>query len=160
MMLTPDDVQEALNNFNLGIEIQFFDATTATSQQAADNIGCELGAIAKSMAFMADGKPVLVVASGDQRVYSKKLALLLGISRKRVRIATPEQCVEFYGYAPGGVPPVGLHTEGITVYIDDSLQRYETVYAAGGEHNAIFPILLSQLIKITGGQIVDVKRDE
>jgi prolyl-tRNA editing enzyme YbaK/EbsC (Cys-tRNA(Pro) deacylase) len=158
--LTPDDVQNALDQLNLGIQIQFFESSTATSQQAADNIGCELGQIAKSLAFIADGNPILVITSGDQRVDSKKIAALLGISKKRVKIAKPEQCVEFYGYEPGGVPPLGLRTTDIPIYIDDSLQRYEQIYAAAGAHNAIFPILLSQLVEATGGQITDVKREE
>jgi len=160
MILTPSGVQHALDALSLGIKIQFFDTPTATSQQAADNIGCELGQIAKSLAFMVDGKPILVIASGDRRVDSKKLAGLMAVSRKRVKIATPEQCVEFYGYEPGGVPPVGLRTPDIPVYIDDSLQRYEQIYAAAGAHNAIFPILLSQLVEATGGQLADVKREE
>ena len=159
MALTPSDVQHALDALKLGIEIQFFDTPTATSQQAAENIGCELGQIAKSLAFMVDGQPVLVIASGDQRVDSKKLAGLMAVSRKRVTVATPEQCVQYYGYAPGGVPPVGLRTPDMPVYIDDSLQRYEQIYAAAGAHNAIFPILLPQLVEATGGQLADVKRE-
>jgi prolyl-tRNA editing enzyme YbaK/EbsC (Cys-tRNA(Pro) deacylase) len=160
MVLTPSDVQNALDALNLGITIQFFDTPTATSQQAADNIGCELGQIAKSLAFMVDGQPVLVIASGDRRVDSKKLAGLMAVSRKRVKIATPEQCVDYYGYEPGGVPPVGLRTPGIPVYVDDSLQRYEQIYAAAGAHNAIFPILLPRLVEATGGQFADVKRED
>ena len=144
----------------MGIQIQFFDTPTATSQQAADNIGCKLGQIAKSLAFIADGNPILVITSGDQRVDSKKIAALLEISRKRVKIAKPEQCVEFYGYEPGGVPPLGLRTADIHIYVDDSLQQYEQIYAAAGAHNAIFPISLSQLVEATGGQIADVKREE
>lgn len=160
MVLTPSDVQNALDALELGITIQLFDTPTATSQQAADNIGCELGQIAKSLAFMVDGQPILVIASGDRRVDSKKLAVLQGVSKKRVKIATPEQCVEYYGYEPGGVPPVGLRNSDIPVYLDDSLQRYEQIYAAAGAHNAIFPILLNQLVEATEGELADVKREE
>lgn len=159
MQLTPDDVQKALNQLNLGIQIRFFDTSTATSQLAADNIGCELGQIAKSICFMIDGSPVLVVACGDQRVDEKKLATMFNVSRKRVKTATPEECIDIFGYAPGGVPPVGLRTSGIPIYIDDSMRRYGLVYAAAGAHNAIFPIPLQQLVDATGGTFADVRRE-
>ena len=157
--LTPEYVQAALDSFNLGIKIRFFENSTATSQQAADNIGCELGQIAKSLAFIIDGQPVVVIASGDQRVDDKKLAALYNVGRKKVRPATPEQCVEIYGYAPGGVAPLGYRTPGLPVYLDESLQRYTQIYAAGGAHNAIFPVTLEQLAHISGGKFTDVKKD-
>lgn len=157
--LTPDDVQKALDELGIEARIQFFDSSTATSQQAADNIGCELGQIAKSLAFMADGQPLLVIASGDQRVDEKKLAALLNLSRKRVKTAKPDECIAHYGYAPGGVPPVGHKTPDLPIYIEDSLRRYELVYAAAGAHNAIFPVKLAALAAATGGTYADLKRD-
>jgi prolyl-tRNA editing enzyme YbaK/EbsC (Cys-tRNA(Pro) deacylase) len=156
--LTPEHVQAALDSYRLGITIGFFENSTATSQLAADNIGCELGQIAKSLAFIIDGQPVVVIASGDQRVDDKKLAALHKVGRKKVRAATPEQCIEIYGYAPGGVPPLAYRTAGLPVYLDDSLRRYEQIYAAGGAHNAIFPVTLAQLVQISGGQFADVKK--
>jgi prolyl-tRNA editing enzyme YbaK/EbsC (Cys-tRNA(Pro) deacylase) len=157
--LTPADVQAALDRFAPGVKIQFFETSTATSQQAADNIGCQLGQIVKSLAFMIDEKPIVILASGDQRVDDKKLAALFNVSRKRIKTASAEQCIEIYGYAPGGVPPVGHRTVSLPIYIDDSLKRFEQVYAAAGAHNAIFPIPLAQLAAITGGTFADVKRD-
>lgn len=155
---TPEHVQAALDSFGQGITIRFFDNSTATSQLAADNIGCELGQIAKSLAFIIDGQPIVVIASGDQRVDDKKLAALYNVGRKRVRPATPEQCVEIYGYAPGGVPPLAYRTPGLRVHLDESLQRYQQIYAAGGAHNAIFPVTLAQLAQISGGKFTDVRK--
>lgn len=159
MELTPNDVQNALKKLDLDIEIRFFEDSTATSQLAADNIGCELGQIAKSLAFMIDGSPILIIASGDQRIDEKKLAAMFGVSRKRVKTATADECITIFGYAPGGVPPVGLRTSDLSIYLDDSLQRYDMLYAAGGAHNAIFPITLNQLVQATGGTFADVKRE-
>lgn len=156
--LTTTDVQAALDQLGLGIQIRLFDSSTATSQQAADNIGCELGQIVKSLCFIIDGQPIVVLASGDQRVDDRKLAEFYGVGRKKVKIASAEECVAIYGYEPGGVPPVGHRTPGLPIYIDDSLQRYEMLYAAGGAHNAIFPITLAQLTAATDGTIADVKR--
>ena len=155
--LTPADVQAALDRW--GIKIHFFENSTATSQLAADNIGCELGQIVKSLAFIVDDQPIVVLASGDQRVDDRKLAAMFNVGRKKVKVATPEQCIEIYGYAPGGVPPLAHRSPDLPMYLDDSLQRYQQLYAAGGAHNAIFPIMLQQLIEMTGAQFADVKRE-
>jgi prolyl-tRNA editing enzyme YbaK/EbsC (Cys-tRNA(Pro) deacylase) len=157
--LTPQHVQSALDTYNFGIQIRFFENSTATSQLAADNIGCELGQIAKSLCFIVDGKPIVVIASGDQRVDDRKLAAMYDVGRKKIRPAKPEECVDIYGYAPGGVPPLAHRTTGLPVYLDESLKRFQQIYAAGGAHNAIFPVTLEQLAQISGGQFADVKRD-
>lgn len=156
---SPHNVQNALDQFNFGIKIQFFDTPTATSQQAADNIGCALGQIVKSLCFVVADVPILVLASGDQRVDDRKLAALYGVHRKQVKIATPEECLSIYGYIPGGVPPLAHRTPALPTYIDDSLTRFEKLYGAGGAHNAIFPITLEQLKVVTNGIIADVKKD-
>ena len=116
---TSTDVQAALDALQLDIQIQTFDTSTATSQQAADSIGTSLGSIAKSLCFTVAGQPVLVIASGDQRVDYRKLAALHDVSRKKVRIADEQTTVEATGYAPGGVPPVG-HVNELRIYIDET----------------------------------------
>ncbi len=157
--LTPDHVQKILDTFNLGIQIRHFENSTATSQLAADEIGCELGQIAKSICFIVEDKPIVVIASGDQRVDDRKIAALLGVSRKQVKFATPEQCITLIGYAPGGVPPLGHRTQPRALYLDDSLQRYSQIYPAGGASNAIFGVALHHLVTITGGTFVDIRRE-
>lgn len=158
-VLTPEHVQTALNAFHFGITIQFFPHSTATSQLAAAAIGCEVGQIAKSIGFVVQEQPVLVIVSGDQRVDDRKLAALLGVTRKQVKFATPEQCVAYFGYAPGGVPPVGHRRKPQAVYLDTSLQRYTHLYPAGGSSTAIFAVTLAQLAQISGGVFADVKRE-
>jgi len=157
--MTPDDVQTVLDSFSFDIKIIFFDSTTATSQQAADNIGCEVAQIVKSICFFAGEQPVIVLTSGAQRVDDKKIAALQGVGRKQVRAAKPEECVDIFGYAPGSVPPFPHRTTGIITYIDQTLQNYPVLYAAGGAHNAIFPVTLAQLISVTGGTITDVIKE-
>ena len=157
--LTPEHVQTALNAFHLDIAIQLFPHATATAQLAAEAIGCEVGQIAKSLCFVVQDHPILVIASGDQRVDDRKLARLLGVTRKQVTFATPDQCIAYYGYAPGGVPPVGHRHKPHAVYLDTSLQRYTQIYPAGGASNAIFGVTLAQLAHISGGTFADVKRD-
>ena len=158
--LTTRDVQDALAAHGFDIAIRLFEETTATSQQAADNIGCSLGQIVKSIAFLVEGQPVLVLTSGDQRVDDRKIAAIYAVNRKKVSIATPDEMVSIYGYAPGSMPPLAHRTAGIHVYIDESLQRFDMLYAAGGAHNAIFAVTLDQLLKMSGGKLTDVIREQ
>lgn len=161
--LTPDHVQAVLSAQQPGTLIRFFETTTATSQQAADNIGCQLGQIVKSLCFIVElpeqTRPILVLTSGDQRVDDRKLAEHYGVGRKKIRTASADECVTIWGYAPGGVPPFGHRTSGLDTFIDRSLLRFDHLYAAGGAHNAIFPITLTALQTITGGQLLDVVRE-
>ncbi len=153
--LTIQDVQAALDGLGTGIRVQTFETSTATSAEAAASIGTTLGSIVKSLVFMADGQPLVILASGDQRIDTRKLAAMYNISRKKVKVATTEECVTIIGYAPGGVPPVG-HRSRVPILIDQTLGRYEMVYAAAGAPNAIFPIPYAKLVEITGGQVADV----
>ncbi len=157
--LTPADVQAALNRLGLDTSIRQFDESTATAPEAAAAIGTELGSIVKSLCFLVDGTPIIVLAAGDQRVDDRKLGGLYSVGRKKVKIADAQTTLEVTGYTPGGVPPVG-HRNPLTVVIDRTLSRYETVYAAGGASNAIFPIPFTTLVEVTGGQVADVARDE
>jgi prolyl-tRNA editing enzyme YbaK/EbsC (Cys-tRNA(Pro) deacylase) len=141
----------------LGSDFQVldFDASTRTSEDAAAAVGCTVAEIAKSLIFRAaDGRPVLVIASGANRVDEKKVRALLGQKIERadadfVRTAT--------GYAIGGVPPVGHVTPPI-VLIDGDLQRFPAVWAAGGTPNAVFRIAPADLIRLTQARVADVAR--
>ncbi len=157
--LTPEHVQSVLDGYDMGLKVIYYEQTTATSQQAADAIGCELGQIAKSMCFIINGQPILIVASGDSFIDDRKLADKFGVGRKKVKSAKPEECIAIYGYAPGGVSPVGHRTPGIPIYIDDALQRFENLWAAAGSANANFGLTLEQLLIITDGEIIDCKKD-
>jgi prolyl-tRNA editing enzyme YbaK/EbsC (Cys-tRNA(Pro) deacylase) len=158
-MMGVENVQAALDQLQLGIRIIEFDSSTATSQQAAENVGCQLGQIVKSLGFMINKTtPVLVLTSGDQSIDERKLAALFGVGRKKVRMMNAEQCLVLLGYKPGGVPPIAHRSDSIAVYIDESLKRFETVCAAGGGGNAIFPVGLSILKDVTRGTFADVAR--
>jgi len=132
-----------------------FEASTRTSQDAAAAIGCTVAEIAKSLIFKsASGRPVLVIASGVNRVDEKKVRALLGEKIERadadfVRAAT--------GYAIGGVPPVG-HATPAVVLIDRDLQRFEAVWAAAGTPNAVFKVSPLDLVRLTQGQVVEIAK--
>ncbi|MCS6836394.1 MAG: YbaK/EbsC family protein [Anaerolineae bacterium] len=158
--LTPADVQRALDALGRGIVVRHYAESTATSELAAQAIGCEVGQIAKSICLMLeDTRPILVVASGDQRLDMKKVAALHSLSAKRVRMANAEECVALYGYAPGGVPPLGHRHPPQAVWLDEKLRRYAIIYAAAGSAQTIFPVATDDLPLLNGGRWADVARD-
>ena len=151
-----DRVREHLKRNGLTIEVMELAESTRTAALAAEAVGSPLGAIVKSLVFMADGKPVLVLVSGDKRADPKKLGKIL--KAKRVRIANADQVREATGFAIGGVPPVAHKTRLLTL-IDKNLGRFENLYAAAGSPRAVFPISYETLSEITGGQLADVTED-
>jgi len=158
--LTTEHVQRALDALGRGLLVRHYSESTATSELAAAAIGCEVGQIAKSICLMLeDTRPILVVASGDQRLDMKKVAALHGLSAKRLRMANAEECVALYGYAPGGVPPLGHRQPPQAIWLDENLRRYATIYAAAGSAQSIFPLPVDDLPLLNGGQWANVARE-
>lgn len=157
--LTPEDVRRALHAVDPTIELMTFEESTATSELAAAAIGCEVAQIAKSLCLLVNGTPVLVVMSGTRQVDDKKVAALYEVGRKKVKMAKADQCIEIFGYPPGGVPPVGHRTEGITIYLDESLHGFERIYAAAGTSNVNFGVTPQQLQQITGAEWMNLAKD-
>jgi prolyl-tRNA editing enzyme YbaK/EbsC (Cys-tRNA(Pro) deacylase) len=112
-----------------------------------------VGQIVKSLVFTADGRPLLVVASGANRVDERRLGALAG---GKIRRADPDTVKQATGYTIGGVPPIGL-VSPLAVYVDRDLLGYELVYAAAGLPECVFPIAPAELVRATGGQVVDLK---
>jgi prolyl-tRNA editing enzyme YbaK/EbsC (Cys-tRNA(Pro) deacylase) len=151
-------VQAALDALGLDIKVHAFAEPTSTAPEAAAAIGCELGAIVKSLCFLVDDRPVLVLAAGDRRVDSKALRQIYGVSKRKCKIADPETVERVTGFRVGGVPPLG-HPQPLATLIDRSLSRYETVYAAAGSSNTIFPLPYETLVEVTGGEVHDLTRE-
>ncbi len=133
-----------------------FDASTKTAADAASAIGCTVPQIAKSILFIAktSGRPVLVVASGANRVDEKRVAALIG---EPIGRADPDFVREATGFAIGGVPPVGHATPPI-VLIDEDLQAFAEIWAAGGTPNAVFKLTPQDLIALTAGRVERVAK--
>lgn len=146
-------VQTAIADHGLRREVIELAVHARTSQQAADALGVTVGQIVKSLVFTADGRPLLVAASGVNRVDERRLGELAG---GRIRRADPDTVKRATGYTIGGVPPIGLDT-ALTVYIDRDLLGYDLVYAAAGRPECVFPIAPDELVRATGGQVVDIK---
>ena len=130
-------------------------ADTSTAEAAARAVGAPQGSIVKSLIFLADGAPLLVLVSGGQRADVKQLRAMLGLSKRRLRIARPSEVLEQTGFEVGGVPPVG-HTSPVRTLIDRTLSRFNTVWAAAGNAHAVFPIAYERLVTITQGEVIDL----
>lgn len=148
-------VRDALAKFGVAAEIKEFDASTRTSADAAAAIGCQVAQIAKSLVFRAasGNQPVLVIASGINRVDEGKLAAALGDGIGRADAAFVRDTT---GFAIGGVAPVG-HTGPVKIFIDADLRQYGEIWAAAGSPNAVFRLTPAELERITGGQVIAVK---
>jgi Cys-tRNA(Pro) deacylase len=147
-------VLNAARRLGLTIEVHHFPEGTRTAQEAAQAVGASLGQIAKSMVFMADGKPVLVLTAGPNRVDASKVARHLGA--RQVRRASADEVRQATGFAIGGVPPFG-HTHRLTVLFDLDLLQFETIWAAAGTPNAVFPIEPKRLAEAAGAVVADIK---
>ncbi len=124
-----------------------------TAAIAAAQLGCEVGAIANSLVFSADGAPLLVLTSGAHRVDTAKVAAELGVVK--VGRADPEFVYAATGQRIGGVAPVG-HPQPIRTLVDDALAAYDVVWAAAGHVHTVFPTSFDELVRITDGMPADV----
>lgn len=149
----PARVQAALKDVGLSIEVLELAESTRTAQLAAQALNTELGSIVKSLLFLADGSPVLVLVAGDRRADTGRLRALVGA--QQVTIADADTVRRETGFAIGGVPPLG-HPQALPTWIDASLARFETVYAAAGAPRAVFPIPYASLVEITHGHVADL----
>jgi len=127
-----------------------------TSQQAADAVGVRVEQIAKSLVFTVNGAPVMVVASGINRVDEGKLGRLAGGQVHRADADTVKRAT---GYAIGGVPPLG-HETALPIWVDEDLLRLELIYAAAGVPECVFPLTPAELLRATGGQVADLKESK
>ncbi|MBI5033433.1 MAG: YbaK/EbsC family protein [Chloroflexi bacterium] len=153
-MRSVDRVREYFNQRNLPIEIKELAASTRTAQLAADAVGTSLGSIVKSLIFItADDRTILALVAGDQRGDAEKIALC--VNSPSVRMANGEQVRARTSFAIGGVPPVA-HPILMETLVDQTLLRFETVWAAAGSPFALFAIDLTTLLQLTQGRVADI----
>jgi prolyl-tRNA editing enzyme YbaK/EbsC (Cys-tRNA(Pro) deacylase) len=140
---------------DLGVpgEVRVLPDSAPTASAAAAQLGCDLGAIANSLVFSADGAPLLVMTSGAHRVDTARVAALIGA--RAVRRADAQSVRAWTGQAIGGVAPVG-HPAPIRTLVDTWLEKYDVIWAAAGHPHTVFPTSYAELIRITGGTPADV----
>ena len=136
-------------------DAKIYEEGTRTSQDAANQLGCEVSHIAKSVVFVGKECAVVVITSGSNRVDRKrKLKRILGY---KPGMADPEYVEEHTGYGVGGVPPFG-HTKKTRVLMDEDLMQYGTIWGAGGTAQTVFPISPEALLHISGASLEDIKQ--
>ena len=146
-------VLDALTAADAHGEIRVLPDAVTTAAAAAAALGVEVGQIANSLIFEADGDPLLVLTSGAHRVDTAKVAALVGVTA--VRRASPDFVREHTGQAIGGVAPVG-HPKPVRTLVDTALEQYDEVWAAGGIPHAIFPTTFDELVRMTDGTPAEV----
>jgi len=149
-----DRFMTAATDLGIQPEVRRFPQGTKTAADAAAAIGCDLGQIVKSLVFSVDGRPILALTSGVNRADVGRLATLVG--GDQVRRATPEEARAATGFAVGGTPPFG-HPAPVPVFVDRDLLRYDEVWAAAGTPDSVFPLTPDDLIRLTNGQVADLK---
>jgi len=148
-------VRDALKVLGFPNEVMELQSTTRTSAEAAQAVGCRVEQIAKSIVFQGQQthKPILVIASGPNRVNEKRIAEFIS---EPLGKSDADYVRKKTGFAIGGVPPIG-HLEKLEIFIDEDLLQYNEIWAAAGTPNAVFKLTPSDLIKMTGGRVVSIK---
>ncbi len=147
-------VQQALNTLGLQLEVVELPGSTRTSQEAAQAVGCQVGQIAKSIIFRAipSQRPILVIASGSNRVNEQVIALLVG---EEIGKADADFVRLHTGFVIGGVPPLG-HAEQLQTFIDRDLLQYPEIWAAAGTPHAVFRLSPDELLRMTHAEVIQV----
>ena len=150
-----DKVKDFFRGFGMEDRIMEFDVSSATVDLAAQALGCDPCRIAKSLSFITPDGPILVVAAGDAKIDNPKYKAQFNTKAKMM---TPDQAVELIGHAVGGVCPFAVN-DGVRVYLDESLKRFDTVFPACGSSNSAIELTLEELEKYSSAvSWVDVCR--
>ena len=146
-------VEKFLKDFDQSLEVIVLKDTARTAQDAATALGCDLGAIVKSLLFKTEDSFILCLVSGDKRCSLIKLKKIK--NKKDISMASPEEVKTQTGYTIGGVSPVA-HLNKVEIFIDKSLDRFIDLFAAAGHPNCVFKIDFINIKKITNGKIEDI----
>ena len=145
--------EKILKDFDPNINVVILEQTARTANDAATALGCNVGAIVKSLLFKTGEKFSLCLVSGDKRCSLNKLKKKL--NEKDVSMANPEEVKKITGYTIGGVSPIG-HLVDTKIYMDKNLERFSKVFAAAGHPNAVFGITVPELKKLTSAEVYDL----
>lgn len=149
------DLAHFIDEHNIDAEIVHLDEETPTVATAADALGVTAEQIIKSVLFLAAGEPLLVVINGLTRIHRKRLAGVLELSRRRVKMADSDQVVSITGYVVGAVPPFG-HKTRLRTLLDAGVLAQSVIYGGGGENNALMRLSTEELRRTLRAEVVDI----
>lgn len=141
-----EKVREYLKQYGIADRIRELEESSATVELAALALGCEPCRIAKTLSFMAADGPILIVAAGDAKIDNHRYKEEFGVKAKML---SPVEAETLVGHAVGGVCPFGIN-EGVTIYLDESLKRFETVFPACGSGNSAIELTIPELERYSG----------
>lgn len=150
-----NDLASYIEDNGINSEMVFLAEETPTVEAAASAVGVRQDQIGKSLLFLADGEPILIIANGTTRISYKRLAKYLGITRKKLKLANPGQVEGVTGYVVGSVPPFG-HRQPIETLIEKRVLREREIYAGGGATNVLIRISTIELLQVTSASIVEL----
>ena len=145
--------EKFLKNFDKSLEVIILESSARTAQDAATSLDCNVGAIIKSLLFKTEDSFTLCLVAGDKRCSLNKLKKIK--NKKDISMASPEEVKAQTGYTIGGVSPIG-HLNEIEIIIDNSLERFNELFAAAGHPNCVFKINFTGIQKITNGKVEDI----
>lgn len=155
--MSVDKVKKYFSQYGMDFRILEFDVSSATVDLAAAALNCEPGRIAKTLSFMVQDTPILIVSAGDVKIDNAKYKAFFG---KKAKMLTADQVMELVGHAVGGVCPFAIK-DGVTVYLDASLKKYETVFPACGSSNSAIELTIEEMEKYSGyKEWVDVCKEQ
>ena len=155
--MSVDKVKKYFSQYGMDSRILEFDGSSATVDLAAAALNCEPGRIAKTLSFIVQDKPILIVSAGNVKIDNAKYKAFFG---KKVKMLTADQVMELVGHAVGGVCPFAIK-DGVTVYLDASLKKYETVFPACGSSNSAIELTIEEMEKYSGyKEWVDVCKEQ
>ncbi len=155
---TAQKFTEVARAFGLDTVVRESASSSRTAEEAAKAVGCDVAQIVKSLLFIVNDQPTMVLVSGRNRLDEKKLASLCGVDRKRIKRSNAETARAVTGYAIGGVPPFG-HDTKLPTYVDEDLEQFDILWAAAGTPHAVFAIAPQDLVRVTDGSVADLKAD-
>ena len=146
-------VQEFISQFDPNLKVLVLNTTARTAKDAAESLGCEVGAIVKSLVFRVDDHFLICLVAGDKRCSLNKLKKV--INKKDVCMANADEVKTNTGFSIGGVAPIA-HLKKLNILIDKSLGRFQSVFAAAGHPNSIFKIEYNQLVQMAKGEVKEI----
>ncbi|MEZ4606928.1 MAG: YbaK/EbsC family protein [Deinococcales bacterium] len=160
-MLSDQDLAKFISQHHIKAQLVYSQSPTPTVSDAAKALGVELQLIIKTLIFMADDKPIAAIAAGEHRISQKRLRDILGVSRRKLRMASPEEALSFSGFPVGAMPPFG-HKEPLPTYVDSLSidQAAPLLYGGGGTSSAMLALSAQTLLTVSQGSYVALSFSE
>lgn len=154
-LLTRTDLQAFIDHHGIAATILPMAEHTPTVPDAARVLGVEPERIIKSLVFLVNDQPILIINNGLAKVDPGKVAARLGVGKKRIKFASAEQALAITGYIPGSMPPFG-HQQRLTTFVDPAITRFELIYGGGGDIDAMLSLTPAELLRVTEAEVLEM----